>query len=104
MGWKWHNNGPRTTDNGQRRYLAWLGLAVPLLLPLPAPAAPPTVGLTAAGLVGQGQFGTIKGRLVWGGAEIPPVKVLQEKGKATQDTEVCAKDKPILSRELAVDP
>ena len=58
----------------------------------------------AAGSPAQAGFGTIKGRLVWGGADVPQPKVLQEVGKATKDPEVCAKDKPILSRELVVDP
>ena len=61
------------------------------------------LGATAVGLVGQGQYGTIKGRLVWGGDQLPPVKVLAEKGKAAKDPEVCARNQPILSRELAVD-
>jgi hypothetical protein len=54
--------------------------------------------------VGQGQFGSIKGRLVWDESEIPPVKVLEAQGKAAKDPEVCARDKPVLSREVAVDP
>ena len=66
--------------------------------------AAPVLGATAVGLVGQGQYGTIKGRLVWGGDQLPPVKVLAEKGKAAKDPEVCARNQPILSRELAVDP
>ena len=53
---------------------------------------------------GQGEYGTIKGRLVWGGSEIPPAKNLVEKGKAPKDPEVCAKDEPIPIRELVVDP
>ena len=66
--------------------------------------ATPVLGATAIGLVGQGQYGTIKGRLVWGGDQLPPVKVLAEKGKAANDPEVYALNQPILSRELAVDP
>lgn len=54
--------------------------------------------------VGQAQYGTIKGRLVWGGETIPPVKVLEGTGKAEKDPSVCAKDRPILSRDLVVDP
>jgi hypothetical protein len=77
-----------------------------VLWPLPVRAAAPPIATLAAGLAGQGPFGTIKGRLVWGGdvATIPPVKVLAEVGKATKDPNVCARDKPILSREMNVDP
>ena len=89
---------------GPACFLACLALALPLFCPLPGQAAAPPVATFAAGLAGQGQFGTIKGRLVWGGDEIPPVKVLAEVGKAPKDPNVCARDKPILSRELAVDP
>jgi hypothetical protein len=60
--------------------------------------------LTAAPLVTQSQFGTIKGRVVWGGDDIPPVKVLEAQGKAEKDPNICAKNQPILSRELVVDP
>ncbi|HZW33290.1 MAG TPA: hypothetical protein VFF52_21410, partial [Isosphaeraceae bacterium] len=77
---------------------------IPLFWPLPGQAATPAVATLAAGLAGQGQFGTIKGRLVWGGDEIPPVKVLAEVGKAAKDPNVCARAKPILSREVNVDP
>lgn len=67
-----------------------------------------TLGLALAGVtpaaMAQGSYGTIKGRLVWGGAEMPKPKIEQAKGKATKDPEVCAKDSPILSQELVVDP
>jgi hypothetical protein len=52
----------------------------------------------------QGDFGTIKGRLVWDGDAIPSVKVLAETGQAAKDPQVCAKDKAIMSKELVVDP
>jgi hypothetical protein len=69
-----------------------------------AVSAPPVTAATLSAVVGQGQYGTIKGRLVWGGDQIPPVKVLEEKGKAEKEPEVCAATQPILSRELVVDP
>ena len=100
----------RTTGQASRRtigrlaLLNGLGLAVALILSLPAMAGPPLNGIIAAGMIGQAQFGTIKGRLVWGGAELPNVKVDVEQGKATKDPDVCAKDQPILSREIVVDP
>jgi len=81
--------------------LALLGIAG--LWGGPAEAALPVATL-AAGAPAQAGFGTIKGRLVWGGTGLPQPKVLQEVGKATKDPEVCAKDKPILSQELVVDP
>jgi len=62
------------------------------------------VATLAAGSPAQAGYGTIKGRLVWGGESVPQPKVLQDVGKATKDPEVCAKDKAILSRELVVDP
>jgi hypothetical protein len=58
----------------------------------------------ASGLAGQGSYGAIKGRLVWGGEQVPPVRTLQEKGKSEKDPDVCAKNQSILSQELAVDP
>jgi len=81
-----------------------LGLAVALIFSVPAAAGPPTAGMLSAGLVGQAQYGTIKGRLVWGGPEAPPARVDVEQGKATKDPDVCAKNQPILSREIVVDP
>jgi hypothetical protein len=72
--------------------------------PEPAAAANPPVALVALSVAGQGDYGTIKGRLVWGGSEVPARKILVEQGKALKDPEVCAKDQPIASRELAVDP
>ena len=62
------------------------------------------VGPLAGAAVAQPEYGTVKGRLVWGGETIPPVKVLADKGKAEKDPNVCAKDRPILARELVVDP
>jgi hypothetical protein len=90
------------TRSGPIRFL--FGLALALGLPIHATAAPPTIGVLAASLLSQGPYGTIKGRLVWGEDAIPPKVVLQEAGKAAKDPNVCAKDKPILSRDLVVDP
>jgi hypothetical protein len=69
-------------------------------------------GVLAAGVLvacagearAQGGFGTIKGRLVWDGATVPPAKNLVEKGAAPKDPQVCGKDAAIASRELVVDP
>jgi hypothetical protein len=89
---------------GRLAFLNGLGLAVALAFSVPATAGAPVAGIVAAGLVGQGQFGTIKGRLVWGGAELPPVKVDVEQGKAPTGQEICTKNQAILSREIVVDP
>jgi hypothetical protein len=86
------------------KYVIWLGLAIPLILPRPAASAPPVAGLLTANIVGQGSYGTIKGRLVWGGDTVPKARVLQEKGKAEKNPDVCAKDQSILSHELEIDP
>lgn len=65
-------------------------------------------GLLVAGqpaeALAQGEFGSIKGRVVWGGDEVPTPKVLVEKGKASKDPEICAADSEILAPELQVDP
>jgi hypothetical protein len=82
------------------------GLALAGLLaagPSPARASAP-VGPLLSGLVGQGSFGTIKGRLVWGGSEAPKPRVLIEKGQAQKDPNVCAANAAIPDNSLAVDP
>jgi hypothetical protein len=84
--------------------LVSLSLAVPLLSPIRAQAAPRAANLLVLGVVGQANYGTIKGRLVWGGDQIPPTKVLAALGKAEKDPDVCAKDQSILSHELEIDP
>jgi hypothetical protein len=90
---------------GRPSRLAWLGLCVPLVVPGLAQAAPPAAAAAVAlGSVGEGATGSIKGRLVWGDDKIPEVRVKVEQGKAPRDTEICAKERPILSRELRVDP
>jgi hypothetical protein len=97
---------PGPGPSGPTCVLGCLALAILVLWPLPGQAAAPPVATLAAGLAGQGQFGTIKGRLVWGGdvAAIPPVRVLAAVGQASKDPNVCARNQPILSRELVVDP
>ncbi len=85
-------------------FLTTAALAACLAVPPGAGAAPPISASIACGVVGQSEYGTIKGRLVWGGDQVPPVKVLEDKGKAEKEPNVCARDRPILSRELVVDP
>ncbi len=69
-----------------------------------AAAANIPAGLLALNLAAQGEYGTIKGRLVWGGSEIPPARALVEKGRASKDPEVCAREESVPNRELVVDP
>lgn len=69
----------------------------------PAQAALP-VGLLGSPILSQSKYGTIKGRLVLDAAEVPPRLVLQEKGKAQKDGEVCAKVEAILDDKFVVDP
>ena len=73
---------------------------------LPCARRPPCrpAGLLALGAVGQANDGTIKGRLVWGGENVPPAVVLVAKGQAQKDPNVCAKNQAILSHDLEVDP
>lgn len=68
-----------------------------------AEAAVPAAAL-AAGLPTQAGYGTIKGRLVWGGDAAPPAKDLQPKGGAAKDPAVCAASKAIPDDRLVVDP
>ncbi len=81
------------------------GLALGLLMSVGSAASGAGfAGTLAASAVGQGAYGSLKGRLVWGGDTIPPIATLIEKGKADKDPEVCARDTPIKSRQLVVDP
>ena len=90
--------------DGRGPFLAIAALAIGLVWPAGSNASPPLSATLMGGVLGQSQYGTVKGRLVWDGDVIPPVKVLEEKGKAQKDPNVCAKDKTIYSRELVVDP
>jgi plastocyanin len=62
------------------------------------------LGPVASVAIGQAGFGTIKGRLVWGGAEAPAPRNLVEKGQATKDPAVCATAVSIPDQSLLVDP
>jgi hypothetical protein len=63
----------------------------------PAPGAAASATPTKA----EG-WGTLKGQIVFGGTP-PEAKVLQEKGKAVKDPDMCAVDAPIMSERLVVD-
>ena len=86
------------------RSIAWLWLALPLVVPQPAAAASPAQLLLAASAVGQSETGTIKGRLIWGDEKTPEVKELVAKGQSAKDPAVCAATGSIMSRDLVVDP
>jgi plastocyanin len=60
------------------------------------------LGPVLAGVAGQ--YGTIKGRLVYSGDDAPAPKVLIEKGKAEKDPTVCGVAVTIYSKALVVDP
>jgi hypothetical protein len=70
-----------------------------------ARATPPVVPI-AVSLPGAqaGEFGSIKGRLLWGSDTAPEPKISQKQGQAEKDPTVCAKDAPIFDSELTVDP
>jgi hypothetical protein len=89
---------------GRLAFMNGLGLTVALIVSAPAWAGPNVAGMLASGMVGQAEYGTIKGRLVWDAAEPPKVKVDVEQGKDLKSPDVCAKDQPILSRDVVVDP
>src|SRR5271166_1809448 len=69
-----------------------------------ATAANLPVGSLGVTLAAEGEYGTIKGRLVWGGSDVPSARALIEKGRAQRDPEICAREAAIPNRELVVDP
>lgn len=96
---------PALRPDGRGPFAMIAALALGLLGPAHAGAAPPAPASIIGGLIGQSSsYGTVKGKLVWGGDQVPPVKVLEEMGKAQKDPNVCAKARTIYSRELVVDP
>lgn len=62
------------------------------------------VGVLATGVTTQAGFGSIKGRLVWGGDQAPDRKILAAKGQAPKDPGVCAAAMAIPADDLVVDP
>ncbi len=84
--------------------LGALSLMLLAVAALSANAANLPIGPLGMTLAAQGEFGTIKGRLVWGGSDVPPARVLIAKGRAQKDSEICAREAAIPNRELVVDP
>jgi plastocyanin len=76
------------------------GLAIALMLTSTAShgATLPAASIGSAATA-QAGFGTIKGRLVWGGETVPE----PEKLKADKDVAICGKV-PLFSHKLAIDP
>jgi len=67
-----------------------------------APEATPASTSPTTPVKAEG-WGTLKGQVVFGG-DPPAPAILQEQGKAAKDPNVCAKDGPIKSERLVVDP
>jgi len=78
------------------------GAAAPATGTTAGSAAGAPEGLAAAAPIKAEGWGTLKGQILFGGTA-PEAKVLQEKGKAAKDPDVCAVEKPILSERLVVD-
>ncbi len=70
----------------------------------PAAATPTTAESTtpSAAVKAEG-WGTLKGHVLFAG-DPPTAAILQEQGKAAKDPNICAKDGPIKSERLVVDP
>ncbi|MGE3821724.1 MAG: hypothetical protein AB7I30_20115 [Isosphaeraceae bacterium] len=101
-----HDSVRETVD--RHRAGVSLGLAAALALwggshAREAQAAAPPVALLASSLTTQGGYGTIKGRLVWGGEQAPAPTILVAKGQASKDPSVCASTESIPSHALEVD-
>ncbi len=68
-----------------------------------APAGKPAEAAAPAAASGGAEgWGTFKGTVVFDGSP-PAPKVLQEKGKAAKNPEICAVDAPIVSERLIID-
>lgn len=88
-----------------RPWCAGLSAAVAVTaIAVSSAVATPPVGTISAALPAQAGFGTVKGRLVWGGGAVPEAKPLVAKGMAKQDPNVCAKDADIPDHKLEIDP
>lgn len=80
-----------------------VGLALSVHLTSESPSRAAAAAPSPAPAAQQG-FGTIKGRLVWGGATPPKPGVLVQKGDTSvKDSQVCAANS-LLDRSLLVDP
>lgn len=65
-----------------------------------APATAATSGSAEASSGGSSGWGTIKGRIVWGGADVPVMPELQ----IEKDKEYCLAKGPLREEKLVVDP
>ncbi len=81
-----------------------LGLSLTPTTRSEAASPAPMVRALATSTPAQQGFGTIKGRLVWGGPNAPEPAVLVKQGDASvKDAQVCAAT-TLLDRSLVVDP
>ncbi len=75
-----------------------------LTRPAVAAAVPPTPrAAIALNAEAAAAFGSIKGRLVWGGSNIPETKILVKKGQADVKDDVC-KTEDLTSKALIIEP
>lgn len=80
------------------------GLTPALETPSAASTPATVVHALAPSLPAQQGFGTIKGRLVWGGGAVPEPKVVVQKGDTNvKDAQVCAVT-DLFDRSLVIDP
>jgi hypothetical protein len=97
-----------THPGNVRRFLRSISTTLAVVVLAPAAQSASAAGIppgpVAAGVTGQAAFGTIKGRLVWGGPAAPAPKVLVAAGTATKDPAVCAATKDLINRDVVVDP
>jgi len=82
------------------------GRTLARLSPLLGSLATIAIGFLVSPPLAQAQegFGSIKGKLVWGGNQAPAPRVLVQKGQASKDPAVCAAQGDLLNHELIVDP
>lgn len=81
-----------------------LALSLTTASETPSRAAPPAPAAPAPAAVAQAGFGTIKGRLVWGGAQVPEPTVLIKQGDTSvKDAQICAAE-TLYDRGLLIDP
>ncbi|SIO40153.1 hypothetical protein SAMN05444166_4399 [Singulisphaera sp. GP187] len=62
---------------------------------LPVAAAPPDP---------ESRFGSIRGRVIWAGTELPRFNDLQPQGRAERDPQICARERAIPNNALIIDP
>lgn len=69
----------------------------------PIPPEPPVEKTKSPPLDPKSPFGTIRGRLVWGGDDVPAPEVWVEQSRAPKDRAFCANNGPIFNERLVID-